>query len=589
VIDAKGKGEKYEVVAGGRPLLALRLLAAGKKIKKDEPITCKLTTVENAVAASLTENVQREAMHPSDEFEAFARLIDGGKTVEDVAAAFGVSPLTVQRRMKLGKVAPAVLQDYRDGKANLEQLMVLALCDDHDEQVRIWTTVGWRERDAYSLRRLILGQEVNCKTHPVAKFVGIKAYEAAGGAIRRDLFADDDSGSIIDVELLNRLATEKVAKHGQKIRAEGWSWVEGRLVIGHEDTSGLGHARRTIRTLTKVEQTKLDKLAAKIDALDKQIDALDNQEDDAAQEKADRLRDELDALRSQHDTATEEFMAYSGETMQTSGALVGLDHNGKLQVIRGLIRPEDRKRAQAAARGATDDAEGDDDDRSRPEQKHSDALVRRLTAHKTLAIQLAMTQQQGVALRIIAHTLAISLIGEGWSRSLSSIKGANCWHTLSGGGEDVEASQSWAALESLRDRWLKRLAGTDESYPLANVLALSDGETNELLALCAGLSVNAVSGREGDEDADELQRALSVDMRNHWTATEPSYFKHIPKQRILEALAEALPDQDHSKAGKLKKDELAKHAESLLSATGWLPSPLRSPLRPLPVERSAGK
>ena len=39
-------------------------------------------------------------MHPADEFEAFKALIDEGKGVEDVAARFGVSVLTVQRRLK---------------------------------------------------------------------------------------------------------------------------------------------------------------------------------------------------------------------------------------------------------------------------------------------------------------------------------------------------------------------------------------------------------------------------------------------------------------------------------------------------------
>ena len=52
-------------------------------------------------------------MHPADEFEAFKGLIADGKGVEDVAARFGVSVLTVQRRLKLASVSPKLLALYR--------------------------------------------------------------------------------------------------------------------------------------------------------------------------------------------------------------------------------------------------------------------------------------------------------------------------------------------------------------------------------------------------------------------------------------------------------------------------------------------
>jgi ParB family transcriptional regulator, chromosome partitioning protein len=38
----------------------------------------------------LAENVQREAMHPADEFDALRALIEGGMPPVDVAAHFGV-------------------------------------------------------------------------------------------------------------------------------------------------------------------------------------------------------------------------------------------------------------------------------------------------------------------------------------------------------------------------------------------------------------------------------------------------------------------------------------------------------------------
>jgi ParB family transcriptional regulator, chromosome partitioning protein len=44
----------------------------------------------DAAEISLAENVQREAMHPADEFDALRALIEGGMPPADVAARFGV-------------------------------------------------------------------------------------------------------------------------------------------------------------------------------------------------------------------------------------------------------------------------------------------------------------------------------------------------------------------------------------------------------------------------------------------------------------------------------------------------------------------
>jgi ParB family chromosome partitioning protein len=73
-------------------------------------------------------------MHPADQFDAFRSLIDQGMGVEDVAARFGVTPTTVRQRLKLANVAPRLLELYRADEINLDQLMALAVTDDHGEQ-----------------------------------------------------------------------------------------------------------------------------------------------------------------------------------------------------------------------------------------------------------------------------------------------------------------------------------------------------------------------------------------------------------------------------------------------------------------------
>lgn len=75
IVIASADGEHYEVVAGGRRLAALKLLAKKHRISKEWEVPCLLVADGTARTASLTENVQREAMHPADQFEAFAALV----------------------------------------------------------------------------------------------------------------------------------------------------------------------------------------------------------------------------------------------------------------------------------------------------------------------------------------------------------------------------------------------------------------------------------------------------------------------------------------------------------------------------------
>jgi len=111
VVDA-GDGEHFDVVAGKRRLSALKLLVKRRQLDKDAGVPCLVVADAQARTVSLTENVQREAMHPADQFEAFAALVAEGRPIEDIAADFGVTRLVVQRRLKLANVSPRLLADF---------------------------------------------------------------------------------------------------------------------------------------------------------------------------------------------------------------------------------------------------------------------------------------------------------------------------------------------------------------------------------------------------------------------------------------------------------------------------------------------
>ena len=60
-------------------------------------------------------------------------------------------------------------------------------------------------RGASALRERLTEREIDA-THPLVRFVGLDAYTAAGGGIRRDLFAEGDAGTYLtDAALLETL------------------------------------------------------------------------------------------------------------------------------------------------------------------------------------------------------------------------------------------------------------------------------------------------------------------------------------------------------------------------------------------------
>jgi ParB family chromosome partitioning protein len=66
-------------------------------------------------------------MHPADQFQSFAKLVQEGKSVADISAAFGVTKKLVTQRLALGRVAPVLLDAYRKEAFDLDALMAFTV------------------------------------------------------------------------------------------------------------------------------------------------------------------------------------------------------------------------------------------------------------------------------------------------------------------------------------------------------------------------------------------------------------------------------------------------------------------------------
>src|SRR5580704_12759973 len=199
VLDGDGQETgMFEVPAGGRRFRALELLVKQKRMNKTQSVPCVVRTDGLAEEDSLAENVQRVALHPLDQFRAFQTLRQKGLSEEDIAARFFVSPAVVKQRLKLAAVSEKLLDVYAEDGMTLEQLMAFTVTNDHVRQEQVWKQFARSPiKEPYCIRRQLTEGEVRAADKR-AQFVGVASYEAAGGAVMRDLFEHDDGGWLQD-------------------------------------------------------------------------------------------------------------------------------------------------------------------------------------------------------------------------------------------------------------------------------------------------------------------------------------------------------------------------------------------------------
>jgi ParB family chromosome partitioning protein len=201
-------------------------------------------------------------------------------------------------------------------------------------------------------------------------------------------------------------------------------------------------------------------------------------------------------------------------------------------------------------------------------------MTRRLTAHRTLALQACLAEQPKVALLALTHRLVLrELYGQG-SNALSALQIRTESVPLRQDAPDLEAAKAYGQLQAQREKLRAQLPQADRLFQW---LTEQPAEAQlELLAFCVALAVNGVQSDDSESPFDELAAAAGLDMRQWWTATASGYFNALPKAAILSAVREATSSDNAKPLELLKKANLAKSAEEKVVGTGWLPALLRA-------------
>jgi ParB family chromosome partitioning protein len=606
VLDADGaETGMFEVPAGGRRYRALQLLVKQKRLAKTAPVPCVVRDPGVDISAeedSLAENVHRASLHPLDQFRAFQALRQKGQSEEEIAAAFFVGVNVVKQRLRLAAVSEKLLDVYAEDGVTLEQLMAFTVTNDHARQEQVWEALQRSYgQEPYQIRRMLTERTVRASDKR-ALFVGLDAYEQAGGIVMRDLFQQDDGGWLENVGLLDGLVAEKLKAEAEKIAAEGWKWIEVNVDFPFGHSHHLRELEGTPTDLTAEEQETIEALKAEYAKLE------------AEYENADELPDEVDTRLGEIETALADFedrpVSYDPAEVARAGVFVSIESDGGLCIDRGYVRPEDE--APTGTDAGVENENGNDasepsapvvqravitlggqpeteDDEDDTVKSLPDRLVSELTAHRTLALRDALANNPHVAMTALLHKLCLDTFQHTASGNCLEASVRQVFFSIQ--SPDLKDSPSAKAVAERHEAWKADLP-KDEVTLWDWLAALDETSRAALLAHCVSFGVNALY-EKGDRyggpgvsvhgvqrrlvQADRLARAVGLDMvEAGWRPTVDNYFGRVTKPRILEAVREAKGEQSAQLIDHLKKSEMAKEAERLLDGTGWLPEPLRT-------------
>jgi ParB family chromosome partitioning protein len=610
ILDAEGaETGMFEIPAGDRRYRALELLVKQKRLAKTAPVPCVVRDPAADILGeddSLAENIQRAPLHPLDQFRAFQALREKGRSEEDIAAAFFVGVNVVKQRLRLASVSPTLLDLYAEDGMSLEQLMAFTVSGDHARQEQVWQAIsGYWQKEPYQIRRMLTEKTVRASDRR-AVFVGLDAYEAAGGVVLRDLFQSDDGGWLEDVALLDGLSAEKLKTEAEKIAAEGWKWIEVAVDLPYDHTRGLHALEGVAAGLSPDEQATIDALNAEYAKLEAEYDG------------ADELPDEVDERLGEIDTALAAFddrpVTFEPADIARAGVFVSIDAEGALHVDRGYVRPEDEapivepgqeddcetsaasldgaescapviQRAVITFGGQVSEPEDEDDDAVKP---LPDRLVTELTAERTLALRDKLATTPSVAFQAVLHKFCLDVFSR-YFASGSAMEVSVRSVTFPIQAQGLKDTPTAKAISERHKSWEERLP-KDRADLWDWLATLSGDEQTALFAHCASFGVNALYEKadrygagissHGVEqrigEANRIAQAVGLDMvEAGWRPTVENYLGRVPKRRILDAVREGAGERAAQLIDHLKKGDMAKEAERLLADSFWLPEPLR--------------
>jgi ParB family chromosome partitioning protein len=221
LVRPNGGPDDYEIVAGRRRFFAAKAVA--EEGGQSGPLPCGIIEAGDdaaALEASLIENFARLDPGEVTQWETFTRLVKEGRSVEDIAATFGVTARLVRRILALGNLLPRIRALYRAEEIDAATVRHLTMAS--KARQREWLTL-YDSPDSYAptghrLKEWLFGGQ------PIATTAALFELSEYTGPIVTDLFGEDIFFG--DTEMFWRLQREAIEGKRQSLLEAGWNALE---------------------------------------------------------------------------------------------------------------------------------------------------------------------------------------------------------------------------------------------------------------------------------------------------------------------------------------------------------------------------
>lgn len=214
------EADGYGIVAGRRRFFALQQIA--KETGSDPLVPCAVMTegdAASAIEASIIENVARLPATEMEQYAAFRKLHDEGRTVEEIAGFFGVTELNVRRVLALAALSAPIRKLYADDEIDRETVRALTLATSSQQAswLKLWNSETERAPMGRACRAWITGGSAITTNKALFDLAGYT------GTVTADLFGE--AAVFADAAAFWEAQGAVIAERVDGYRQRGWADV----------------------------------------------------------------------------------------------------------------------------------------------------------------------------------------------------------------------------------------------------------------------------------------------------------------------------------------------------------------------------
>ena len=207
----------FGIVAGRRRFFALQQIA--KETGSDPLVPCAVMAegdAASAIEASIIENVARLPATEMEQYTAFRKLHDEGRTVDEIAGFFGVTELNVRRVLALAALSAPIRKLYAEDEVDRETVRALTLATPAQQAdwLKLWNSETERAPMGRACRAWITGGSAITTDKALFDLAGYT------GAVTADLFGE--TAVFADAAAFWQAQGAVVAERVEAYQQRGW-------------------------------------------------------------------------------------------------------------------------------------------------------------------------------------------------------------------------------------------------------------------------------------------------------------------------------------------------------------------------------